>query len=800
MALPSRLLCVPKTVKEPPFGRSTVMRNVADHEKAEEALQDSETRYRRLFETAQDGIVILNAETGMIVDVNPFLVEMLGFSHEQLAGKAIWEIGLFKDIVSNKDKFMELQRQEYVRYENLPLQTADGRQIDVEFVSNVYRVDHQKVIQCNIRDITDRKKAEEALRDSETRYRRLFETAKDGILILDATGKIVDVNPFLIKLLGFSHERLAGKAIWDIGPFKDIASNQDKFMELHRQGYARYEDLPIETADGRKIDVEFVSNIYTVDHQIVIQCNIRDITDRKKAEEALQDSETRYRRLFETAQDGILILNTNGEIVDVNPFLVKLLGLPYEKFLGRYIWDIGSFKDVASSKDRFTELQRQEYVRYDNLPLETADGRKIDVEFVSNVYRVDHQKVIQCNIRDITERKRAEREIEDKLRETIKMKLDFISVVSHELRTPLTVIKEGIALVANGSMGEINEEQGELLNLSRKNVDRLAKFINEVLDFQKLEAGRSTMNARPNDMNETVRDVCKMMALAAKDAGTDIVLELDDRLPLAGFDADKIAQVLTNLVDNAVKFTEKGHVAIKTSEKDGMIHVSVSDTGCGIREEDLSRSFRMFERLSTGSERRTGGTGLGLAICKGIIEQHNGKIWVDSVFGKGSVFTFTLPIHSLTELFREYIDDRIKEASTNNARMSLVLISIGNLHGLRQELSHDDITSPPKGMEAILAKNLHRRNGGSNQATDAVFSLPPNELFVVLTNCDKENAQVVKERLGEKLNEYLVDTHIADKITVSFECVTYPDDAATSEELIEKAEKARPVVPMALPV
>ncbi len=397
-------------------GISTIAHDITGSKRTEETLRDSEIRYRRLFEAAQDGILILDADNGQIVEVNPFLIEMLGFSREQFLGKKIWEIGLFKDIVANKDNFGELQREEFIRYEDMPIETAKKERIAVEFVSNVYTVNNKKVIQCNIRDITKRKMAEEAQIASEIRYRRLFEAAQDGILILDAdTGQIVEVNPFLIKMLGFSREQFLGKKIWEIGLFKDIVANKDNFGELQRKEYIRYEDMPIETADGQRIAVEFVSNVYSVNNKKVIQCNIRDNTESKLAEEARVASEMRYRRLFEAAQDGILILDADtGQIVEVNPFLITMLGFSREQFLGKKIWEIGLFKDIVANKDNFGELQRKEYIRYEDMPLETAHGQRIAVEFVSNVYTVNNKKVIQCNIRDITDRKRVEEALRQK--------------------------------------------------------------------------------------------------------------------------------------------------------------------------------------------------------------------------------------------------------------------------------------------------------------------------------------------------------------------------------------------------
>ncbi len=386
----------------------------AERQRLHAALQASETRYRRLFETAQDGILLLDAATGQITDVNPFLEQLLGYSHTELIGQHLWEIGPFKDVAESKLAFEQLQTNEYIRYEDLPLETRAGQRIEVEFVSNVYRINGGKVIQCNVRDITARYQVEKALQASETRYRRLFETAQDGILLLDAaTGQITDVNPFLEQLLGYSHTELIGQYLWEIGPFKDVAESKLAFEQLQTNEYIRYEDLPLETRDGQRIEVEFVSNVYRINGDKVIQCNVRDITARYQVEKALQASETRYRRLFETAQDGILLLDAaTGQITDVNPFLEKLLGYSHVELIGQHLWEIGPFKDVAESKLAFEQLQTNEYIRYEDLPLETRAGQRIEVEFVSNVYRINGGKVIQCNVRDITARYQAEKALQ----------------------------------------------------------------------------------------------------------------------------------------------------------------------------------------------------------------------------------------------------------------------------------------------------------------------------------------------------------------------------------------------------
>jgi len=238
------------------------------------------------------------------------------------------------------------------------------------------------------------------------------------------------------------------------------------------------------------------------------------------------------------------------------------------------------------------------------------------------------------------ERKKAEQ----KLKETIVEKSQFVSVVSHELRTPLAAIKEGICLVLNEVTGKLNVEQKGFLDIAKRNVDRLAGLINDILDFQKLEIGKMAFNMRENDINEIVREIKETMVFLAKKKGLKLITRFDDTVPMVKFDRDMIARVLINIVGNAIKFTDKGNITITTAKDDNVIRVSVQDGGPGIKEEYLPKLFREFEQLPIGKDGKMEGTGLGLAICRDVIQKHNGKIWAESEPGKGTVFHFILPI------------------------------------------------------------------------------------------------------------------------------------------------------------
>ena len=318
------------------------------------ALKASETRYRRLFETAQDGILILDADTGQIDDVNPFLIDMLGYAYEDFQGKKLWEIGGFKDIQASKDAFTELQDRGYVRYDDLPLETKEGRNIRVEFVSNVYQVDHDKVIQCNIRDITNRKHAGIEAHEAATYAQAIIDTVREPLVVLDERLKVLSASRSFYDTFEVSPGETVGHFLYDLGDKQwDIPRLRKLLRDILKN--TKLDDYAVDhifPTIGHKFMVLNARRIYkeNVGTKMILLA-IEDVTALRQRDEALKASETRYRRLFETAQDGILILDADtGQIDDVNPFLIDMLGYAYEDFQGKKLWEIGAFKDIQGKQ------------------------------------------------------------------------------------------------------------------------------------------------------------------------------------------------------------------------------------------------------------------------------------------------------------------------------------------------------------------------------------------------------------------------------------------------------------------
>ncbi|HXJ57808.1 MAG TPA: PAS domain S-box protein [Verrucomicrobiae bacterium] len=496
-------------------------------------------------------------------------------------------------------------------------------------------------------DITEHRRAEEALRTSEASYRRLFEAAKDGILILDGqTGKIKDVNPILAETLGYSHTELLDRHLWDIGAFKDIIANKAAFEELRQRGYARYDDLPLETKRGGQRFVEFISNVYDVDGKQIIQCGIRDITDRKRADEQAADALRELKDVKAAIDEHAIVAITDpkGKITYVNDKFCRISKYSREELLGQ---DHRLINSGSHPKEFIRDIWQTigaGRVWKGEIKNKAKDGTFYWVDTTIVPYLGEDGKPIQyIAIRaDITERKCFEEALETASR----MKSAFLANMSHELRTPLNGIIGFSEFLIDQKPGPINPKQQEYLNDILNCSKHLLQLINDVLDLAKVEAGRMELNLETFPLAKSLDEVCAVAKAIAQKKHIVLQTQIAPGLDAVTLDQQKFKQVIYNLLSNAVKFTrEGGRVDIAASPAaSGRFRVAVKDNGIGIKPEDVQRLFKEFEQLESGAARRFEGSGLGLALTKKIVELHSGAISVESEPGRGSTFSVILPL------------------------------------------------------------------------------------------------------------------------------------------------------------
>ncbi|OQA91088.1 MAG: Aerobic respiration control sensor protein ArcB [Elusimicrobia bacterium ADurb.Bin231] len=373
---------------------------------------------------------------------------------------------------------------------------------------------------------------------------------------------------------------------------------------------------------------------------------IINITERKLFGLELSAREERIKSLLESMQDLVFVLDDKFIFQSYHQPASDKLFIQSKEFVGKHFNEVG-FPEPALSKIKsgLEKTLNSGQVSQIEYWLDMPHGR-LWFDMSVSPYRPYSGKIlgVTCVVRDITLRRQAEEE----MKKAVAIKTDFISMVSHELRTPLAVIKEGINIVADGSCGDINEEQKKYLSTAQRNIQRLGRLVTDVLDIQKMEAGLTEFDIIANDLNRLIREIGEDMTRVASQKGLAIKFNIDDKLPSVKFDMDKINQVLTNLINNAIKFTDAGEINLGTVfEENKFAKVYVSDTGPGIKTEDIPKLFQKFAQIAVSNNRKPGGTGLGLAICKEIIERHNGKIWAESEFGKGTTFYFILPVEEI---------------------------------------------------------------------------------------------------------------------------------------------------------
>jgi PAS domain S-box-containing protein len=501
--------------------------------------------------------------------------------------------------------------------------------------------------------------AAQALLASETRYRRLFEAARDGILILDAeSGVVTDVNPFLVEMLGFPRAGIVGKELWELGFFKDIAANKANFLELQKQEYIRYEDLPLETADGRRFHVEFVSNVYQVDHHKVVQCNVRDISERKQVEAKL----AQLAAIVESSDDAIIGKTLDGLITSWNAGAGRLYGYSAAEAIGKPVSMLIPEDRPHELSEILAKVKRGERIDHYESVRMSKDGRRLDVSIsVSPIKDASGQISGASTIaRDITGRKRAEqslqeynlrlerevakrtRELQDAQEKMVRQERlatlgQLAGSVGHELRNPLGVISNAVYYLKM-TQPDANPTIRDYLDIIEKETRTSDKIITDLLDFTRLKS----VNREPVSVPDLLAQTLKRFPVPDS---VEMVCDLPPDLPPVYADPSHVVQVLGNLVTNACQAIalpdgapQPGKINLSARQQGDMIAITVQDTGTGIPPENMAK---LFEPLFTT---KTKGIGLGLAVSQRLIEANEGRIEARSEPGKGSTFTIYLPV------------------------------------------------------------------------------------------------------------------------------------------------------------
>jgi PAS domain S-box-containing protein len=419
---------------------------------------------------------------------------------------------------------------------------------------------------------------------------------------------------------------------------------------------------------------------------------------RMETQSGLRISELRYRRLFEAARDGILILDAvTLKITDANPFMTELLGYSHAEFLGKELWQIGLFDDKEVSQEAFKELQRTGYLRYEDLPLQATNGKLRDVEFVSNVYKEDSHQVIQCNIRDITDRKRAEKERtlllaaaqsgREEADSANDIKDEFLATLSHELRTPLTSILGWSHLLTTANLDK--QQTARAIETIARNARAQKRLIDDLLDISRIITGKLCLDVRAVKLAPLIQAVVDDVRPAADDRSINLKASLNSDIgPFLG-DADRLQQIIWNILTNAIKFTPKGgDVQVRLERNESHIVITVNDSGQGIAPELLPHVFERFRQADSSSTRSSGGLGLGLSIVRQLVELHRGTVTADSSGERaGTTIKVMLPLTSLH-------DDPNTAEKTDLRSVRISPNTMQNpLHGLRVLVVDNELDS-----------------------------------------------------------------------------------------------------------
>jgi len=594
--------------------------------------------------------------------------------------------------------------------------THDGREFTMETsVSELRDVGGTTAGYVRVfRDITNRIQSEAALRASEIRYRRLFESAKDGILILEGlTGQITDANPYILDVLGLTRPEVIGRELWEIGVWRDATASRAAMTELQERGYARYEDLPLESKTGQRRDVEVVANVYQENGDRVIQCNIRDITQRKATELALRLSEEFTRRVLDNLFSFVGVLTPDGILIEANRSPLAAAGISASEVIGKPFWDAywWSYSPEAQSRVRADceSAARGETIRRD-VPVRMAEGEIKWIDFQIAPLRDSEGRVTHLipSAMDISERKITTeklRQSEEKLRDADRTKDEFLATLAHELRNPLAPIRNSLELLKweNGN--------ADLLKQARETMERqishMVRLIDDLLDVSRISSNKLELKKERVEIACIIHHAVEACRPYLDRDKHEFVLNLPPEPIHLNGDATRLAQVIGNLLTNSCKYSQPGGTISLTVDREAAeVKIVVRDTGVGIPTEMLDKVFDMFTQIDNSLERSDGGLGIGLSLVKRLVALHGGTVIAHSEgHGQGSEFTVRLPCEIEQPRIEPHVQSPVAARAKSTGRRILVVDDnrdSATTLALLLKMTGNETKTAFDGMEAIV--------------------------------------------------------------------------------------------------
>ena len=623
-------------------------RKIDERRRAEEAIETHRRQLLSIFDSIDEPVYVSDPNTHELLYVNEAFKAHWGAGTGDKCYRVLQGLDSPCSFCSNDRIFGDNAGAAYIQeFQN----RKTGRWF--RCVDKAIRWPDGRMVRCELAfDLTDRKLAEETLRKSEERFRKIAEGSFDIIYTADKEGHLTYVSPALERVLGYTPERTIGKHFKNFISESHLAKAAEAHDEVMRGGSIQGLQLEVLKQDGSSATVEINSSPIAKDGTVVeSQGIIRDVTERRRVEEQLIRSEEKYRLHFESVSDVVFSIDREFRLVSVSPSVERILGYKPEELNGRPFGELNVLapKCLKVAFSEVAQILAGVSISSSVYEFIAKDGTRKFCEISgAPLTRDGGVAAAVCVARDVTERKHAMTELAEakQAAETAnRAKSEFLANMSHEIRTPMTAIL-GFADVLLGDLAE--PENVDAVHTIKRNGEHLLGIINDILDLSKIEAGKLQIERKPCSPVKIVAEVASLMRVRA--AAKNLLLEVDYAGPIPESirsDPTRLRQILINLVGNAVKFTEAGSVRLVTrlldeAGKPPKLRVDVIDTGIGMTEELVGRIFQPFTQGHTSTTREFSGTGLGLTISKRLAEMLGGEVTVSSSPGRGSTFSVTV--------------------------------------------------------------------------------------------------------------------------------------------------------------